>query len=52
MGVPRRVCIEPGCGSFAEDYLNRKCVGHSKEREGVIHHKERKRVYNSRRWRY
>jgi 5-methylcytosine-specific restriction protein A len=50
--MPRRICLEPGCGSFAEDYLNRRCLVHSKERDGVIHNKDRKRVYNSNRWRY
>jgi 5-methylcytosine-specific restriction protein A len=48
----KRVCLEPGCPNMAEDYLNRRCYLHSKEREGVIHDKDRKRIYNSRRWRY
>ena len=48
----KRVCLEPGCPRFATDYLNRRCYLHSKERSGIIHDKDRKRIYNGRRWRY
>ena len=48
--MPERVCLEPGCPNFAEDYLRRRCLVHSKERERVTHSKDEPRIYNSRRW--